>query len=52
MYAELRMELDSKEINFQQSSNFQGVIMEAISAVYAARLHGNQLNPYSQCILK
>lgn len=52
MYAELRMELDSTEVNFQQSSNLQGVIMETIEPAYAARLHGNQLNPYSQCIIK
>ena len=52
MYAKLRMELDSTAVNFQQSSNFQGVIMETIAPAYAARLHGNQLNPYSQCITK
>lgn len=52
MYAELRMELDSTEVNFQQSSNLQGVIMETIEPAYAASLHGNQLNPYSQCIIK
>lgn len=52
MYAELRMELDSNEINFQQSSNLQGVLMEHIPTEYALKLHGNQLNPYSQCILK
>ena len=49
MYAELQMELETKEINYRQSSNLQGVIMENISPEYAARLHGNQLNPYSQC---
>ena len=47
MYAELQMELETKEINYRQSSNLQGVIMENISPEYAARLHGNQLNPYS-----
>ena len=52
MYAELQMEFDSTEINFQQSSNFQGVIMETIAPAYAAKLHGNQLNPYSQCVIK
>lgn len=44
MYAELQMELETKEINYRQSSNLQGVIMENISPEYAARLHGNQLN--------
>lgn len=52
MYAELRMELDSNKINFQQSSNLQGILMENIPSEYASKLHGNQLNPYSQCILK
>ena len=41
MYAELQMELETKEINYRQSSNLQGVIMENISPEYAARLHGN-----------
>lgn len=48
MYAELKVEFDSNEINFQQSSNLQGVLMENISSEYAEKLHGNQLNPYSQ----
>lgn len=52
MYAELRMELDLAEINFRQSSNLQGVIMETIAPEYACKLHGNQLNPYSQYISK
>lgn len=52
MYAELRMELGTTEINFQQSSNFQGIMMETIAPAYAAKLHENQLNPYSQCILR
>ena len=30
MYAELQMELETKEINYRQSSNLQGVIMENI----------------------
>ena len=45
MYAELKVEFDSNEINFQQSSNLQGVLMENISSEYAEKLHGNQLNP-------
>lgn len=52
MYAELRMELDLTELNFRQSSNLQGVIMETIAPEYACKLHGNQLNPYSQYISK
>lgn len=52
MYAQLRMEIDSTEINFQQSSNLQGIIMETITPEYAGRLHRNQLNPYSQCLVK
>ena len=47
MYVELCMEFGKTEINFQQSSNLQGVIMENISTEYAGILHGNQLNPYS-----
>ena len=39
MYAELKVEFDSNEINFQQSSNLQGVLMENISSEYAEKLH-------------
>ena len=35
MYVELCMEFGKTEINFQQSSNLQGVIMENISTEYA-----------------
>lgn len=52
MYVELCMEFGKIEINFQQSSNLQGVIMENISTEYAGILHGNQLNPYSQYVSK
>lgn len=52
MYAELRMELASTEITYQQSSNLQGVLMETIDTDYAAMLHGNQTNPYSQYLLR
>ena len=52
MYARLKLQLDTKEINFQQSSNLQGIIMENIDSQYASFLHGNQLNPYSQYIIK
>ena len=52
MYAELRMELYSDRINYQQSSNLQGVIMETIDPIYAEKMHTNRINPYSQCIVK
>ncbi len=35
MYTELRMELDTNEITYQQSSNMQGVLMEQIDTGYA-----------------
>ncbi len=47
MYARLIMELDSNEINYRNSSNLQGVIMENIASEYAEELHKSQLNPYS-----
>lgn len=52
MFAELRMELDSDAINYQQSSNLQGVIMENISSDYAEKLHVTGLNPYSQYVVR
>ena len=52
MYAELKIELEGEELNYRQSSNFQGVIMENIDEEYAEVLHQSRLNPYSQCILK
>lgn len=52
MYADLRMELDSKTLSFQQSSNLQGIIMENIQTSYAEKLHENNLNPYSQYLVK
>lgn len=52
MYADLRIELDTKEINYKQSSNLQGVIMETIDTDYAEQLHRNQTNPYSQYVTK
>lgn len=52
MYAELRMELDTSEITYQQSSNLQGVLMENIDTEYASMLHGNQTNPYSQYVTR
>lgn len=52
MYADLRMELDSKTLSFQQSSNLHGIIMENIQTSYAEKLHENSLNPYSQYLVK
>lgn len=52
MYAELKIELEGEDLNYRQSSNFQGVIMENIDDEYAEVLHQSRLNPYSQCILK
>lgn len=52
MYAELRMELECDGLNYRQSSNLQGVIMENIAREYAEKLHGSSLNPYSQCIIR
>lgn len=52
MYAELRMELDNETLDYKQSSNLQGVIMENIEGEYAEILHQSNLKPYSQCIVK
>lgn len=52
MYAKLKMRLENTEVSFWQSSNLQGIIMENIDTNYAEKLHGNQLNPYSQYITK
>lgn len=52
MYAELKMELEGEDLNYKQSSNLQGVIMENINEKYAGYLHQSNLNPYSQCLLK
>lgn len=43
MYADLRIELDTNEINYKQSSNLQGIIMETIDTDYAEQLHRNQI---------
>ena len=50
MYAKLRIELDSSQISYQQSSNLQGVLMEQIDTDYAQELHQYSLNPYSQYV--
>lgn len=52
MYAKLRLELDNAEIDYKQSSNYQGIIMENVDTCYAEKLHGNQLNPYSQYLVR
>lgn len=52
MYAQLKLELASDEIDFKKSSNLQGILMEHIDTVYACKLHRNQLNPYSQCLIR
>lgn len=50
MLAELKMSLeaDSEEFGCYQSSNLQGVLMERLDPDYAALLHQQGLNPYSQ----
>ena len=50
MVARLELVLDSKTINYKNSSNLQGVIMENIDEDYAGILHGQRYNPYSQYI--
>lgn len=53
MLAELRMkiETDSPDFGYYQSSNMQGILMEQIRADYAGQLHEQGLKPYSQCLL-
>lgn len=50
MLAELKIkiETDSKELSYYQSSNMQGVLMEYLDPSYAAYLHKQGFNPYSQ----
>ena len=52
MLAELRMKLDADttEFGYYQSSNMQGVLMERIESGYAEQLHISCLKPYSQYI--
>lgn len=52
MYAQLKMELEADDIDYKKSSNLQGILMENMDTEYAARLHGNHLNPYSQCLIR
>ena len=46
------MEVGNAKINYKQSSNLQGVIMETISSEYAGALHNNRVNPYSQFVVR
>lgn len=50
MLAELNMRLegDSKEFGYYQSSNLQGVLMEQLDPEYVGILHQQGMNPYSQ----
>lgn len=47
----IRLEADSSEVGYYQSSNFQGILMEQIDHNYAEVLHKQGLKPYSQYIL-
>lgn len=53
MLAKLRMKLEvnSADFGYYQSSNMQGVLMEQIDSSYADKLHMAGLKPYSQYIL-
>lgn len=48
MLGRLDIVLDCKEINVQMGSLFHGVIMENTDSDYAEKLHGMNLNPFSQ----
>lgn len=52
MYATLKIEMDSSEIGFQQSSNLHGALMEQLESAYVEELHLSQLHPYSQYAVK
>ena len=52
MLARLEMILGGDEVNYRNSSNLQGVIMENIDSQYAELMHQLELNPYSQCLIK
>ena len=52
MYVQLKLELAADDIDYKKSSNLQGILMENIDTEYAGILHGNQLNPYSQCLIR
>lgn len=50
MVARLELVIDNKTVNYRNSSNLQGVIMENIDEDYASMLHEQKYNPYSQYI--
>ena len=50
MVGRLELTLVSKEIDYKNSSNLQGVIMENIDNEYADILHTQGYNPYSQYV--
>ena len=52
MLAKLEMILEGEEIDYRNSSNLQGVLMERIDTEYAEILHEQRLNPYSQYLIK
>ena len=45
MLARLELILDNEQIDYRNSSNLQGVIMENIDTGYAQVLHEQALNP-------
>ena len=52
MLAKLEMILEGEQIDYRNSSNLQGVLMERIDTEYAEILHEQRLNPYSQYLIK
>lgn len=50
MVGRLELILDSNEIDYKNSSNLHGVIMENIDSEYADVLHTQGYNPYSQYV--
>lgn len=52
MFAELRIKLECKGLDYRMSSNLHGVIMETIRTEYAEYLHQLQTNPFSQCLVR
>lgn len=52
MLAKLVLHLESQgDIGYYQSSNLQGVLMQQIDSQYAAKMHEQGLNPYSQYLV-
>lgn len=52
MFAELRMKLEGNGINYKNSSNLHGFLMETVGTEYADYLHRLQMNPFSQCLIR